>query len=324
MHEEARFSCQGKLDDGRAFICPKLSAATWPAQDVPADAVPFSAQQLVIGPGDPRQEWTFALTNLLLQNFSVDSGAGTSTLKNGNVTALLVPKPDYGVRMKHLRAYKGIDVTATLRLSAVLPEYDLNDIARDLCLILSVLTGRMVNWIAKEGGPSLVFEHRVTKSSSGWPVLGRLEKVLGGKWTWTDLLEYAVAVLPLFEQRAASYRLRQGIINLWIDARVAADFLEARALKTAVVLEMIKTDYRNHHNSQLRNFREFLETIHQELGLITASDALKQVVKIRNSVVHEGRFSTQCPHSPVDQYERLAHCTDRVVLALVGFPVESL
>jgi hypothetical protein len=316
MLAETEISCEGALVDGRPFVCPRLDPVSWPSEGLSADDSPLRAAKLVIGQEQPEQEWRFALTNLLLPNFSTDTCAANLVLGDRNVAVTLSPVHDYAIRMSYLRAYKTIDLTAMLRLDSSLPAVDFT-IAEDFCLIFSVLTGHRVNWISRQSETAIVFEDRVTKPCSGWPVLGRFERALGRNWNWQTLLTSAAKALPLFQENAVPFRLRAGLINSWIDARIETDFLETRGLKTVAVLEVIRSAYRNHRNTRGK-FRELLEGVHNYLGLEVPS-ALSKIVAIRNSLVHDGRFLPAVEMPILEQYELLCHHTDRLVLALVGY-----
>jgi len=318
MLAEEHIRCEGALRDGRPFACSCMRPASSPSEGVPDGAIALYASRLFIGSEELVREWTFALTNLLLQNFSTDCESANATLKDYDVRATLLPEADYPLRMSHLRAFKGIDVTATLRLSAATQEPDLILIAGDMCLILSVLTGHKVNWVARQADTALVFEERVTKPCSGWPVLGRLDQALGKDWTWQDLLNAASAALPAFEQRAAEYPLRCGLIDSWIDARIETDFLETRGLKTVAVLEVVKSAYRDQRNVQ-GTFLQLLTKVHNDLIVTIPAPTLARIVEIRNSLVHEGRFLPIATIPVLQQYELLSHHVDRLMLAIVGY-----
>jgi hypothetical protein len=229
MTDNPRLTCKGGLNDGRSFDCPVLQVSSWPSNGLPTEALPLRARQFVIGQEEVTQNWAFTLTNLMLPNFSTDIQPVSAS--HGDITATLIPDPDYSVRMNHLRALKGTDVTVTLRLVGSNVPEDLCALAYDLCLILSVLTGQKVSWTARQTAGTLIFEDRITKPCSGWPVNGRLDKVLGKDWGWGDLLSHTLNALPLFRQRSASYPLRNGLIDAWIDARIETDFLETRCLR---------------------------------------------------------------------------------------------
>jgi hypothetical protein len=316
---EEQIRCEGALVDGRAFRCMRMRLVGWPSEGMPSNAVALDVSGFVIGREELAQEWTFHLTNLLLQNFSSGGEPGRVVLKNHSIAATLSPDADYTVRMNYLRAYKNHDVTATLTLSAGSAGTNLTEVAGDVCLILSALTGHRVNWIVRLAGDAVEFGNRITKPCSGWPVLGRLDEALGRDWNWQDLLNAAGEALAPFERHAGEYRLRSGLVDSWIDARIETDFLESRGLKTVAVLEMIKTDYREHHNSGGK-FSELLCCVYNELAIPVPPD-LGLLTDIRNSLVHEGRFLPAQRMGVVQQYELLTHHTDRIMLALVGHEV---
>ena len=307
---------EGTLVDGRPFNCSYLHPVSWPSEALPADAVALHSPHLIIGQEAPVHGWTFAVTNLLLQNFSTAERPAIVSIPQRNLRVTLTPVADYGVRMAHLRAYKGTDVTAMLSVHATSPANDFT-VADDLCLIFSVLTGHKVNWVARQAGRTMIFEDRVTKPCSGWPVLGRLASALGRDWDWQDLLAAATDALPAFRDHAVPYRLRCGLVDAWIDARIETDFLETRGLKTVAVLEVIKSAYRDHTNVH-GGFRDLLEGVHEYLGL-PIPDTLPTIVEIRNRLVHEGRFLPAAEIPVVQQYELLACHTDRLVLAIAGY-----
>ena len=312
---ECEFTLTGSLNDGRLFECSKLRAVSLPDGLLPRDAVSFRARKMVVGREYVGGAAAFLVTNLLLPNFSANNQSVIAAVDDVEVE--LIPDLDYAERMKHLRAYKGIDVTATLRLTPRDARHDVRDLANELCLILSVLTGQRTNWIGVVYDDSIALENRVTKPCSAWPVVGRLNKTFGLDWSWDELLRQTVRSLPHFRQFAQRCRLGSGLVDAWIDARLATDFLESRCLKVVAVLEAIKHDFRPGRNE----FRKRLEGACADIGVSITPTDMSEIVDIRNNIVHEGEFIEPHTLSKIERYELVTRHTDRIMLGLVGVTV---
>ncbi len=157
----------------------------------------------------------------------------------------------------------------------------------------------------------------MTKPCSAWPVVGRLDETLGRDWNWDKLLQQTVRSLPHLQKYAQRYRLRLGLVDAWIDARLATDFLESRCLKVAAVLEAIKHYFQPGKNK----FRQRLEGACADIGVAIPRKDMKDIVDIRNSIVHEGRFLEPHTLSKLEQYELVTRHTDRIMLGLIGVTV---
>lgn len=312
---DIELTCKGSLVDGRFFECSGLSSVSWPAEDVPPDSISFRARKVAIGPEYSAGEATFRLTNLLLQTSAVDNPAAIASIDD--VTVELAPDEAYEERMRFLRAYKSTEVTASLKLSPRDSLRNVRDLAGDICVVLSAFTGQKVNWIAIESATGILFEGRVTKPCSGWPVIGRLESVFAKDWNWNQLLQNVLGALPTFYRHAELYPLRAGLVDLWIDARISTDFLESRCLKMVVVLEVIKSAFRDHQEIR-GDFRSLLEKVCADVRVTIPAADFDLLVKLRNRIVHQGAFLNPSRLSKIEQYELLTRHTDRIILALAG------
>lgn len=185
---------------------------------------------------------------LLLTNFEFPNEKAKSTTLdvhwgNSCVQVRLTPHRDYQKRLGYLLKTHGITPTAVLRFnSKSLPDADVDRFIIDLCLALSVLHGRKVNWIHRAThGPHrefqhAVFGHTVTKSPKVPPLC------LNPTRTFVTLPPTAVQnAIPAIKHFRETFDANNLLINAWLDGRTEADYLEARTLKCVVVVEALVT-----------------------------------------------------------------------------------
>lgn len=305
----------GVLEDGRPFACEGVRLGMWPDESQ-CDRVATLVQRLRIGRDCGDGGTTFVLTNLLLPTLEAMRGAGRATGKIDDAEVILEPLGDYQRRMVWLRSAKGTAVTCLMTIRGGSRENEAS-LAEDLSLLLSVATGNRVNWVARETDGETVFENRVTKPCSGWPVRGRGEKVFGRGWGWAELLGAALRAVPSFRKRAEVFRLREGIVSAWIDARLSGDHLEGRGLKTVVVLEMVANDILTWKGDTEGSFPKGLKGAYREARIRRRH--FDRLLELRNGLVHEMRFRVSGGRTAVEEYEMLVEETDRLVLALCGY-----
>lgn len=161
-----------------------------------------------------------------------------------NVDAEISPLPDYVQRILTLWQTRAIVPTCELRIRTVpdAPKEWPFDLAARICKLVSVAAGTVIEWIVATGvnerdeRTRAVHAARRTKpycSLSLTPI-----KEFGYEAN-TRMLEQFLQ--NGFDQcRIRDWRKTSGLIAALLDARLENDYAEARGIKTAVVLEMLK------------------------------------------------------------------------------------
>jgi hypothetical protein len=289
----------------------------------------------------------------------------------------LVPDDAYDEKNRYIRTTKSIAVTATLVLanSATLANDGVRETADNICYALSVLQGNKINWIVWHAATAdgdvqwAEFGQRVTKPFTALPL----------NWKRANHELVPLAALPVCLSRLQKLRTRYArilsVVDTWLDARYETDFLHARALKFAVVLESLRdiiltadTTYATTWLTEpkwtqtvalflpelrkilttgvnapqevvnilceptkwqgfnRKSFRSDLNAAFKRLGVHEVAADLDLVIRIRNKLIHEGRFLCEADPSVLqafkdgktDEFLFLAAFVDRVVMQAFG------
>lgn len=157
------------------------------------------------------------------------------------LTAHLVRRPDYGTQENILRAIRGVVPTAELRLrlSSGSPLATADSLASDLCRVLSIAQGTRVQWIyrqlADESQRVSSIRH-VGRTTANYSV----SQVIGSETNDGPVMQQFIeTALPAFIAKRSSYGLDRGILDAYLDAKADSDFLNMKALKLVITMEML-------------------------------------------------------------------------------------
>ena len=217
-----------------------------------------------------------------------------------------------------------IDVTALP--SGVAPD----DLVNDLCLLLSVARGTWVQWVYRretdsdEGDAAITHVNHITRRYQGPPVL---DPRAGRRGHTKRFLEGAFAALPAAD---ATFDLRRGLVQAYVDGRSHEDALEMRGVKLAVVAEMIKARYlgqaQHVPGEKFPPFGKALRAACAAAGYVPSSAIRRDFVKSRNRLVHAGRFRSDPINrhdsrfrAPDEEYFFMVSFLDRFFLKLLGY-----
>lgn len=174
----------------------------------------------------------FLLTNLTLfpEPILVNHPIGPITIQRLD---------DYEEVVDRLRVTKSIDVTAQLDVV----ERDLQArcvAADDVCYLLSIARGTKVNWIARadELDGTILRENRssrITKPYGSLPVIDYRQS--------EDTGLFLNATFETYLQRRDTWGLSLGLIDAYLDAKSATDYLQLRGVKLAAAIEMLKASF---------------------------------------------------------------------------------
>ena len=203
-------------------------------------------------------QYRFGLANATLcgverVNYVTDGVSGTSRgvslrLPVGNdvlLDAILVPTPNSHQRAQAVVALRGIDVLHELivQLSSPMDPNDIDQVATDICYVLSVARGSKVNWVYREArsfeGHLIERVHRtaITKQYSPCAPIKA-----NGEFC-RETVSLLTNGLAIYQARREQLRLDKGVIDAYLDAKVEADFLETRGAKISIAIEMLKSTF---------------------------------------------------------------------------------
>ena len=197
--------------------------------------------RLTVGRPDDAAEWRFAITNLL---FAVPAGRpprpGAASeslllaLPAGTVT--IAQLPDYDDIKRELRGRHAVQVTSEACVPRSLPLDEARNLVSDLCSVLSLAEGTLVNWIFCEqrdaDGKQLFAVHHpaITRPYNGaLPLIDPRRPA--------EMPAFVESVFGPFRDIEDSYRLGATVRAL-VDVRTTG-FLETRCLQLLSVMEFV-------------------------------------------------------------------------------------
>lgn len=154
--------------------------------------------------------------------------------------------PQYASVSRALHAAGGSRVTAELVIDSNLSEITTSDcdrIAEVLCRVLSIARGTQIAWIYRisrdsTGNPvSYVHSNHVTRNYYGLSLLSdRLDDAELTKM-------FAETMFPAYLARSSQYMFDIGSLDTYLEAKSGEQYLEMRALKATVAMEMLVAGY---------------------------------------------------------------------------------
>jgi hypothetical protein len=265
------------------------------------------------------------------------------------VTVHVEPLVGYADTIRRLAVTRGVAVTCELEVSLPRPDFAVEALVTDLCLLMSVARGTKVQWVYRtdfaSDGRAISTTHfsRVTRP---FHVLEVLRAAHENRHDTKRFLERGLSAL---NAAAAMYEVRRGLIDAYIDSRDERDFLEMRGVKVAVVAEMVKAAHTRYAAFQVASaaywqrliralvararprrrvrFGEALRAACNAAGFRPKRSELRKFVIARNTLIHEGTFWTTAIHpaapSPftdaTNEYFFLVSFLDRFFLKLLGY-----
>lgn len=251
----------------------------------------FRLQQLDVRSetdNSPAQVVKFGLTNFIFVGveqspYSKGTRALPLTVQGGNRGHHLFVEPVHGYSkiVKRLKAVKGINVTSELICD--LREFNGVEQAREivdsLCYLFSLARGTKIQWVYcdqySEGGKRVMWTHasRVTKPYS---CLAVIDPRGDGRQETKVFIEQAYSE---YVSKRESWRLNRGTMDAYLDAKAEADYLQFRAVKLAVALEMLKAVFLEIPGSPAKEF--VLDENEFERLTQSISDAVSNILEQR-------------------------------------------
>lgn len=193
-----------------------------------SDHVALRVRSVDIGESGACDHWVYSLTNDL-------SPRRDLRFVHAKGTATVQPLADFADRVRVVTGTGAVIVTSELSVEADTRD-DADEVTRYVCLLLSIATATRVQWINRRSirngrEVSRHFGAKVTKRYTGAPAV-RPER----------LQPFMTECLPLVSEVDDRWRLQE-LVGLWMDSRPSPDFLEVRAVKTAIVVEAINAQF---------------------------------------------------------------------------------
>jgi len=193
--------------------------------------------------GVQAQSIHFGVTNLDLGAASFPTGVfGQLSLNNrSGVTELLVrPIEGYEKTMRRVRTVKAIDVTCEIigetgRTNTM----QLKEMVNGLCYLLSVGRGTKIQYIYSDQFDKI--DHLISRSHYSRVTKGYTPLPIIDPRSWTETKDFIESTYPEYSAKCGAYRLEQGVIDAYLDAKAEHDYLEMRAAKLAVALEKLRS-----------------------------------------------------------------------------------
>jgi len=232
----------GQTTDGQ----PVATAGPIHTTAINGQEVTFSASCLTIGElSSQPTDHHFLLTNIVFPGAPSGTMPAPITLTVPTTPhptiGVLRPHPDYQSRERLQRHHKLPTPTAILTVSSTDTLGDIADFAGHLCSALSIVQGHKTNWITHEvtdrsGATCYKSLHdRITKRSSGLA----LDCISGNDRRLP--LTAAQDCCQKVREMQAEYGWNGPVLEVWLEARTDADYLETRALKFVTVVEALRT-----------------------------------------------------------------------------------
>jgi hypothetical protein len=185
---------------------------------------------------------SLSLTNLRFP--SDEPGAAAFTVSWGamKIPLRLSPRRNYSERVRQLAKKEDVMPTAILHFRA--PNLNCNateHFITDLCLALSLVQGKKINWIyhatyrPRRSFQHAVFGETVCKADTAQPLCFNPAM----RTRETPALTASKDALSRVKHFRETYDPNNRLINAWLDARTETDYLEARTLKYVVVIETL-------------------------------------------------------------------------------------
>ncbi|MBC8253082.1 MAG: hypothetical protein H8E35_03525, partial [Ardenticatenia bacterium] len=162
--------------------------------------------------------------------------------------------PEYQNVKARLQTVKDVDVTceAVVEIPQVGDWKQLEQVADDLCYVLSIARGTKVNWVYREqrdqAGQLLSRTHcsRIPKPYCPWPVIDPRRP--------DETKAFVEGAYGVYVEKREGYRLDRGVIDAYLDAKAEGDYVQIRGAKLAVAMEMLKTVFLKHPRSPVKAY----------------------------------------------------------------------
>jgi hypothetical protein len=206
----------------------------------------------------------------------------------------------------------------------------ITEAVEDLCYILSVARGTKVQWVYRDQydlTEKLISRTHSSRITKRYCPLKIIDTIASGGGETKSFIEQAYST---YVDKRESYRLNNGTIDAYLDAKAEADYLEMRGVKFAVSMEILKKVFCKSMNIKGGSFKSLVENLCNSINLNVSKQEIDLFVKSRNSLIHGGEFfcivatpkqreKFKVPSAHTEEYLFLVNFLDRVFLRLLGY-----
>ncbi|HZF11541.1 MAG TPA: hypothetical protein VFE33_22360 [Thermoanaerobaculia bacterium] len=202
--------------------------------DSPSNGRAFRVQHLEIVQPRPsnRRNLTYLLTN-------VTGLQSVVSFSEGDFTLHLKPLDDSARNTKRIEVLRSVLPTATIETTTTTPLTEVEQAVDDTCDLLSLALGTRVEWIlreeARENCLRIYHSSRITKRYCPLSVIENDTHAI------SDYLRQAMG--GRFRRERERIGMTRAVLNTYLDAKSESDFLQVRALKLVIAVEMLKAEY---------------------------------------------------------------------------------
>lgn len=189
---------------------------------------------------------------------------------------------------------------------------DIHRLSNAVCDLLSIGTGRIINWIYYEAydcDGSLVYvyrQNRYTNRKAGSELID-----FSKKRTAINFLEQCYPAYLRYNARHPG--ILHGIGRLLLDA-TAPEFKQTSALLVCAIVDALSK-----RDSSERDFRKRIEHLSKTYGVCLDDDEIDAFARSRDSLARHLSF---CSHDGKSEYARCLSVLRRVVLGVLGYQGE--
>lgn len=274
--QPARF--QGVTNDGQeiALAPDDLFDLPWLADEPSVDPArgfaawgSYHVKQLTVRSADDLAPtiYRFGVTNLLLDNAEWHLALSGYELTLPATT--IPPRPSRVVTIRFLdrdrkrreaiAALRGTDVIAEIEIATLGEDFEFaTSLVDDLCWLLSIARGTKIAWAyasACTDDNRLVFrQHRDAVSRPYTPFATADTKERADRADRAITKRFVESSWATYLEKAALYRLHDGPITMWLEARMEGDSLQVRGIKLVVLLELLKSSFMHQPNPKIGEF----------------------------------------------------------------------
>ncbi|MBC8526216.1 MAG: hypothetical protein H8D22_04995 [Candidatus Cloacimonetes bacterium] len=195
----------------------------------------------------------------------------------------IIPVRGYNCIMKRVQTLKSIDVTCEVvcyNTGNGIAE-DLREVVDNLCYLLSVTRGTKIQWIYCDLYSStgkLISRRHFSNVTKPYSPSAIIDPRADGRYDTKAFLE---STYDTFVEKIKPYKLKQGTIDAYLDAKAENDFLQMRGVKLAVAIEMLKAVFLELPN-HIANEYIFTEEYFNKNLFKPLKKALSNVFKSKN------------------------------------------
>jgi len=252
--------------------------------------------------------------------------------RGGSTKLSIKPLDQYDKIMQRVQTLKGIDVSCEVIVEIPTDGSitEVTEVVNDLCYILSVARGTKIQWVycdQKDRTGKPIWRKHCSRITKPYCPLKIIHPVASGGRETKGFIEQVYSV---YVENRESYKLNNGTIDAYLDAKAEADYLEMRGVKFAVSMEILKKVFCKSMNIKGGSFKSLIENLCNSINLNVSKHEIDLFVKSRNSLIHGGEFfcivatpkqreKFKVPSAHTEEYLFLVNFLDRVFLKLLGY-----